>query len=667
MYNKDKISIIIPVYKVEGLLEKCVDSVIEQTYTNIEIILVDDGSPDNCGMICEVYKKKDNRIKVIHKKNGGLSSARNAGLEIATGDYIGFVDSDDMISQNMYEDLYNAMIQYDSDISICGYYEVINGKCIIPFDIERTICYSNKEAVKELLNDKTIKCFAWNKLYKKTLFNKIEFPEGRNFEDVYVMHKLFNISKKIVLINKYCYFYLQREGSITQNFNSKNRIDYFNAHMTRLKDLKSEYPENVDKELNETVNAGLNVFYYSSRKKWKEEELVEIREFLLNSEIVVQYKGYISLKLKKLLNIFKYSPRLYKIIYKTFINIKKNKIIRKLYYKFEYFSGKNSVIKICREKEKDNRIFVIGTPEYNNLGDHAIAYAELEFLQKNFSGSEIIEITEKSFIKNYRILKKIIKNKDIIVLQGGGNMGSQYCDQEILRKRVIKTFFNNKVVLFPQTIYFSEDKHSNKILKKMQKYYGNHSKLVLTAREEESYNLMKKYFPNNKVIMTPDIVFSLNIMNKKVKRNGVTVSLRSDVEGVLESEDIWKINNILCEEYRDVYIKDTCTKQHISRDDRCKELNKIWNQFSCSQVVVTDRLHGMIFAVITSTPCVVFRNYNHKIIESYKWIKNLGNVVFCTNIENLKQDIKEAVNNKKEYDIELMEKHYNELIKEIYK
>lgn len=129
--KEDLISIIVPVYKVENYLSKCLDSMICQTYKNIEIILVDDGSPDNSGKICDDYAKKDSRIKVIHKENGGLSDARNAGLKIATGKYIGFVDSDDYISVEMYEKLYNQAKKEDADIACCNYYRVKMEKNLI--------------------------------------------------------------------------------------------------------------------------------------------------------------------------------------------------------------------------------------------------------------------------------------------------------------------------------------------------------------------------------------------------------------------------------------------------------------------------------------------------------------------------------------------------------
>ena len=182
--KNDLISIIIPVYKVEKYLEKCIESVLKQTYTNLQIILVDDGSPDNCGKICDEYDKKDSRIEVIHKANGGLSDARNVGISKAKGRYIGFVDSDDYIKEDMYEILLNLIKKYDADVSICNLYDVIDGNECIRNKENGIREYSRLDILKEVLLDKNIQSYAWNKLYEKELFDEIKYPIGKKYEDI---------------------------------------------------------------------------------------------------------------------------------------------------------------------------------------------------------------------------------------------------------------------------------------------------------------------------------------------------------------------------------------------------------------------------------------------------------------------------------------------------
>ena len=178
--ENDLISIIIPVYNVEKYINKCLESVINQTYRNLEIILVDDGSEDKSGKICEEISIKDNRIRVIHKENGGLSDARNIGLDNSNGEYIAFIDSDDFIERDMIEFLYYNINKYDADISICSNYIFDEEECIDNSTKEIKV-YNRLEILKEVLLDEKIRSYAWNKMYKRDLFYNIIFPKGRVF------------------------------------------------------------------------------------------------------------------------------------------------------------------------------------------------------------------------------------------------------------------------------------------------------------------------------------------------------------------------------------------------------------------------------------------------------------------------------------------------------
>ena len=209
------VSIIVPIYKVEPYLRRCLDSIVNQTYTNLEIILVDDGSPDNCPQICDEYAAKDKRIIVIHKENGGLSDARNAGLDICKGEYISFVDSDDWVDEKYIEVLLSLSIKENTDIVI-GEYVKTNGK--IPQKEENvwTKTYSSKEALIRLFSKNNITyTVSWGKLYKKELFNSIRFPIGKYHEDEFTTYILFYRSTKIAYTNKVIYYYFRHSNSIT--------------------------------------------------------------------------------------------------------------------------------------------------------------------------------------------------------------------------------------------------------------------------------------------------------------------------------------------------------------------------------------------------------------------------------------------------------------------
>ena len=241
--EKDLISVIVPVYKVEKYLEKCIESVLKQTYTNLQIILVDDGSPDNCGKICDEYAKKDSRIEVIHKANGGLSDARNVGISKAKGRYIGFVDSDDYIKEDMYEILLNLIKKYDADVSICNLYDVIDGNECIRNKENGIREYSRLDILKKVLLDKNIQSYAWNKLYEKELFDEIKYPIGKKYEDIGTTFYLFEKCNKIVVTSEPEYYYLKRADSLVNNVTESTILDYTEIIIQRYLYIKQNIKE----------------------------------------------------------------------------------------------------------------------------------------------------------------------------------------------------------------------------------------------------------------------------------------------------------------------------------------------------------------------------------------------------------------------------------------
>lgn len=266
--DKRKISVIVPVYKVEPYLRQCLDSIVGQTYKNLEIILVDDGSPDRCGAICDEYAAGDERIKVIHKENGGLSSARNAALEIATGDYIGFVDSDDWVEPEMFKTLLHGLETTEADIAVCGRYEEY-GDRRVTFEWPEVRAMGREEALGELLKNEKLQNLVWDKLYRRELFEGIRFPEGKTFEDMAVMHKLFLRSEKVACLPGAMYHYRQRVGSIVGDISLKNRLNHYEMCRTRYEELKEDWPQYADLMAGQCVVSavGLWTAYLSDSRK----------------------------------------------------------------------------------------------------------------------------------------------------------------------------------------------------------------------------------------------------------------------------------------------------------------------------------------------------------------------------------------------------------------
>lgn len=257
------ISIVVPVYNIQQYLPLCLDSIINQTYTNLEIIVVDDGSTDGSGEICDQYGQKDNRIQILHCTNGGLSVARNRGLKAAKGTYIGFVDGDDWIEPTFYESLYNVIKNNNVDLAFCSFYIDKNGECTAKYQSGKVFCWNKEESLKKLLKDKQLNNYAWNKLYKRTLFDSISFPPNKYYEDILTLYKVFLKVEKTAYIEKPLYHYIHRDGSIlhTEEFQQKREYQLFEALYTRNQFFYSYDRTLLSISLNKTLRKGKRVIH----------------------------------------------------------------------------------------------------------------------------------------------------------------------------------------------------------------------------------------------------------------------------------------------------------------------------------------------------------------------------------------------------------------------
>lgn len=234
---KPEISIILPVYNVEEYLDECIQSILNQTFKNYELIIINDGSTDDSGKICDGYAIKDKRIKVIHKENGGISSARNVGIKQSSGNFIVFIDSDDYIEANMLECLYEYITKYNTDMVICDFvYKCENNIINNEVNENKIKIYNSREAQAELYGNKYLNfAVAWSKIYRKSLFNDLYFDENRIHEDEFIAHKILNKCNKIIFIPNKLYVYRIRNNSITNSKYSLKRFDRVYAIEDRLK------------------------------------------------------------------------------------------------------------------------------------------------------------------------------------------------------------------------------------------------------------------------------------------------------------------------------------------------------------------------------------------------------------------------------------------------
>ena len=301
-----------------------------------------------------------------------------------------------------------------------------------------------------------------------------------------------------------------------------------------------------------------------------------------------------------------------------------NKIIRKLsLYDLYYYRGRNTG-KYTDRKKDEKVVYILTEPEYGNLGDQAIALATVFFLKDNFPGYKIVEV---SIDDTFRYLREILANSnkdDLFLLQGGGNMGNLYPDIEAARRFCIKHIKNRRIISMPTTVTYTDDERGRRDLARSKKIYSSNPNLILIAREKYSYDIMQKEYPSNKLFLLPDIVFYLSTrvrIGKEIRRNHM-ICLRREIESNLSREETNTLIHQFCQHYPDAFICDTTVNRNVTTELREYEIFSLLHEFQRAKVVLTDRMHGMIFCSITGTPCVIIKSYDNKILGSYEWIKD---------------------------------------------
>lgn len=236
------ISVIVPVYKVEAYLDKCISSIVGQTYKNLEIILVDDGSPDRSGEICDSWAAKDDRIRVIHQENAGGGAARNTALDVAKGDLIAFVDSDDYLAPDMFEHLYGLLAR-GVDIAECGHLDVFDDNASFGCDDADVRTYKVQDAMAEHIGDRIFRQLLWNKLYRREVIGNIRFPIGKKIDDEFYTYQVLGNAKALIRSDKICYAYRQHETSIMHSMGARKHLQAVEAKVQRHAYVERHFPE----------------------------------------------------------------------------------------------------------------------------------------------------------------------------------------------------------------------------------------------------------------------------------------------------------------------------------------------------------------------------------------------------------------------------------------
>lgn len=605
------IDIIIPVYNVEKYLEKCVKSVLDQSYTDYHIILVDDGAKDTSGEICDQLAENNDKITVIHKPNGGLSSARNIGIDSGKGDYILFLDSDDTLTKNALQILVDAMESGGID-AVFGGFNCVNeeGRTLNTLTVPEQVLSGN--ARFSLVYEYTHMVMACGKLYRRKLFDGVRFRVGKLHEDVFIYHELANNAERIYCIEASIINYLQRNDSIMgKNFSVRN-FDAIEALFERVSFFES-------RKMSFCIDITLQYIY-------KYLLYIIHRIDFSNSEIKRIYKGYYK-KWKGLsgvshdLEFFALSLLYEKgMMRKPLLSYSIVSVARKAKLLFQ---ARNVVFRLLFNYSIKPRFILISTPMHGNLGDQAIVYSQIKFL-KDCGVKNILEIGSIDYLRFRTIIDKIVSQKDVIVIDGGGNIGSLWPTENNRINDIVMRFKRNPVIIFPETAFFSEDGTGRACYNNTKKAFECHKNLYVFLRDNPSYLQMKRMIPDGNVYICPDIVLylkgKLNLPEKE--RKDVYICMRKDIEKVLTDADMNDILQIIYEKKMKTKFGDTVVPRYVTDRTRKMELVEIWNQFSSSKLVITDRLHGMLFSYITETPCLAFNNSNGKVLGQYQWIKN---------------------------------------------
>lgn len=324
-----------------------------------------------------------------------------------------------------------------------------------------------------------------------------------------------------------------------------------------------------------------------------------------------------------------------------------------------------SIYNLIKRYKDIEKIIFLSTPEHGNLGDQAIAISIREMLKDKYKNKLVLEFSHNRYNRNKKMIEKLINKNDIIIIHGGGNFGNLYLNEEEQRRDIVKRFPNNKIIVMPQSISFTNDEIGKQEKKKSNNIYLKHKNFNIIARDMKSYEYGKEYFSDNNIYLAPDSVLYLEDWYKNnVKRKGVILTLRSDKEKILDEEKIYRMIKYFKLKKINFKIDDTIKKYSIDKETREYEVKNMLRKISSSKLNITDRFHGVIFSVITNTPVIVFKSLDHKIEEGVKWFKHLDWVHYVTTVEEVEKLVDKYMNS--EYNVVKEKYELKEKLKEVF-
>lgn len=816
MNQNGKVSVIVPVYNAEKYLGYCLNSLLSQTYTNWEAILINDGSFDGSLEICKNYAELDSRFRVFTKENGGVSSARNYGLQFVQGEYLEFLDSDDCMDASALEKQVRLAVEYDSqlvilDMMMLDFERPETGHINLTSSwLKKSPCCLSQSEFREremrLIWHTVLLEGPVTKLYNVALWRsqKLRFPENLSLGEDFVTNlKYYSVCRNVVFLNEFGYYY-GNETNESVSLSHKYREDLFDLKMHFMREIEKSIgavetlsePEQdafycygassglrcvEDMLLRSGKNARekqaclermmddklfaqclrnasyIPEAFLGCRKKLLYGHFSELSQVADLSELSAipvlpagafsaeedrtegHHAGVINKLLRKGLRFVGYRlpepSRLRERLLrweddicqrgmKDFVKVRLQKgqterkkqqeivakqVIRELQttnqelaqhiqesnehmaasmemtsreleqhvrevsqqvaerldetsQRFEQRVQKMDEqiaghLQTISEEQTRNReriegdlwnmeqrlsrarylweindlrqrkkAIMLATAEHQNIGDSAITLAEQQLLSSQFPDYYQVEISTYEFARKEAYLHAIVNPQDILFLNGGGNIGDVYPEEEQFHQTIVEQFPNNRIVVFPQTISF---RHlDGKTLRDSQRAYNGHRDLTMYLRGRESLEFARTYFPNVKSVLMPDVVHLLQT-EYTFPRSGALMCIREDGESSLDEAQREMLCSLVKKMFQNVEHTTNIHPENVTRDIRGLVVRQELMRFAKHQVVITDRLHGMIFSVITGTPCVVLSSFNQKIREYYEaFLKGTDGVVF---------------------------------------
>ena len=616
------LSIIIPVYNVGDYLERCLDSLIStKGIEETEVIIVDDGSNDISAETADSYSSEYGFIKCFHKTNGGLSDARNYGLDQASGKYVFFLDSDDMvIPEGMQKALellkiteadvvmWDGISVNEDDLEIRSGYEAILTHGGLPQNKEYM---SGTEAVAKQIKDHgKYAVTAWLLAARRDylLEHNLLFEPGLLHEDELWTPQVICGSSKVLYLPEKVYCYRIREGSITGSA-PQTQDKHIDSYVRVMEQLYSFFQNKIeDPELRKILLSNWADKYLWEIKSFRSCTKKRIpRKWIFKASRGVKHKLMSLVLLIFGVKVFCFAIRVCKSFGKGFAAIKR-------------------IAHYIRNIRKYQAV-MFNSPVYENLGDQAIFLAEEEYCNAN--GIRLFDCAGADRL--IPLYARLTPKSCLVLISGGGNMGELWMAEELKIRKIIRKFKKNRIVVFPQTVYWNlNTEDGRKCFEESKACYGSHPDLTVFVREKTSLEFMHENMPEVKTLMVPDMTMILERHFDK-KRNGILLCMRSDKEKTVTSEEQKLLAGSLRNRYK-VYSTDTCYNRIVDPASRKALVERKLERFASAELVITDRLHGMIFAYITHTPCIALDSLSHKIKGCHEWIKDAGYIGLAGNV-----------------------------------